>query len=377
MEWQWFALLIPVAYVLGWLVAKRKNKKTRREFRFSSDYFQGLNYLLNDEQDKALEVFLRLVEIDWETVDTTLALATIFRRKGEIDKSIKLHQNLLARPSLPAEYKARVLLELGRDYQLAGWLDRAEGLFNQVLTDSSFAPQALKNLISIYQQEQEWQSAINATRRLQKDGEKNLLPVIAQFYCELGEQAFHQGDSSEAEALATQALATDENCVRASIMLADIAIERGRYKKAIRFLQQVEYQNSAFLPMVVERLVICYRNLSNMNALIAYLENIERNHPSLLLAPTVTDLIDEVHGSQAALEYLTENMAKRPSLEGMKKVLDMKLPSDKFPETYLTGVVEQMVKEKPGFQCSHCGYSANTLYWLCPSCQTWGGMKPK
>ena len=138
MEWQWALLLLPVAFLLGWLSAKRKNKKTRRELRFSNDYFQGLNYLLNDEQDKALEVFLRLVEVDWETVDTSLALATIFRRKGEIDKSIKLHQNLLARPSLPSDYKIRVLLELGRDYQLAGWLDRAEGLFNQVLVNVEY-----------------------------------------------------------------------------------------------------------------------------------------------------------------------------------------------------------------------------------------------
>jgi lipopolysaccharide biosynthesis regulator YciM len=139
----------------------------------------------------------------------------------------------------------------------------------------------------------------------------------------------------------------------------------------------VEYQNSAFLPIAVEHLVTCYRNQSNVKALISYLKNIERSYPKLLLVPVLTDLINEVYGTQAALEYLTENMAERPSLEGMKKVLDMKLPSGKFPETYLVDVVEQMVKEKAGFQCSHCGYSANTLYWLCPSCQTWGGMKPK
>ena len=377
MEWQWALLLLPVAFLSGWVVARRKNRKTRRELRFSNDYFQGLNYLLNDEQDKALEVFLRLVEVDWETVDTSLALATIFRRKGEIDKSIKLHQNLLARPSLPNAYKGRVLLELGRDYQLAGWLDRAEGLFNQVLQDAGDAPEALVNLISIYQQEQEWQSAINAARRLQKNGNHNLLPTIAQFHCELAEQAMQQGDSREAENLATQALSTDQACVRASIILADVAIERGRYKKAIRFLQQVELQDSCYLPLVLDRLVSCFRNLSSLPALINYLQEMEAKHPKLLLAPVLADLIREVQGQQAAYDYLVQNIAHAPTLESMKKLLDIKLPSDDYADGYLADVVAKMVRDKTGFQCSHCGYAANTLYWLCPSCHTWGGMKPK
>lgn len=377
MEWQWALLLLPVAFLSGWVVARRRNKKTRRELRFSNDYFQGLNYLLNDEQDKALEVFLRLVEVDWDTVDTSLALATIFRRKGEIDKSIKLHQNLLARPSLPVAYKSRVLLELGRDYQLAGWLDRAEGLFNQVLTDSSDAPQALLNLITIYQQEQEWQSAINAAKRLQKNGDRNLLPTIAQFYCELAEHELNRGDAREAENLATQALSTDQSCVRASLILADVAIERGRFKKAIRFLLQVEFQDSSYLPMVLGRLVSCYRNLSSLPALISYLRQAESKHPKLLLAPVLADLIREVEGQQAAFDYLVQNIARSPSLESMKKLLEIKMPSDDDADGYLSDVVTKMVRDKAGFQCTHCGYSANTLYWLCPSCQTWGGMKPK
>jgi lipopolysaccharide biosynthesis regulator YciM len=377
MEWQWALLLLPVTFFLGWSLAKRNNKKSRRELRFSNDYFQGLNYLLNDEQDKALDVFLRLVEVDWETVDTSLALATIFRRKGEIDKSIKLHQNLLARPSLPAEYQSRVLLELGRDYQLAGWLDRAEGLFNQVLVDSTHAQQALQNLITIYQQEQEWHSAINAARRLQKNGSKNLLPVIAQFYCELSEQMHDQGDAREAEVLATQALSTHENCVRASIILADIAIERGRYKKAIRFLQQVEYQDSCFLPLIRDRLINCYRSQSNLKGLITYLQNVERRNARISLTPVLTDLINEVYGQTQAMDYLTSSMQSKPSLEGVKKILDMNIDPSDYPETRLADVVGHILKERAGFQCNHCGYAANTLYWLCPSCQSWGAMKPR
>ncbi|MCW9012899.1 MAG: lipopolysaccharide assembly protein LapB [Gammaproteobacteria bacterium] len=374
---EWALLLLPVAYLVGWFMSKRKNKKARRQLRFSNDYFQGLNYLLNDEQDKALDVFLKLVEIDWETIDTSLALGAIFRRKGEIDKSIKLHQNLLARPSLPVEYKSRVLLELGRDYLLAGWLDRAEGLFNEVLKDEVYSQEALEHLMAIYQQEQEWQNAINVARRFKKDGKQDFRPVIAQFYCELSEQAHAHGDSKEAEALATQALSADENCVRASIILGNIALERGRYKKAIRFYQQVEYQDADLFPLVIDKLKVCYGNQSNLKSLITYLKNVQRNHPLISLLPALTDLINEVYEKDAALAYLSENMLQQPSLDGMKKVLDLKAPSDDCPESYLPDVVNQMLLQKPDYICKHCGYSANTLYWLCPSCQTWSGMKPR
>ncbi|MDH5484204.1 MAG: lipopolysaccharide assembly protein LapB [Gammaproteobacteria bacterium] len=370
-------LLLLLGFILGWLVSKRRSRKLRRQLRFSNDYFQGLNYLLNDEQDKALDIFIQLVEVDWETIDTSLALASIFRRKGEIDKSIKLHQNLLARPSLPVDYKFRVLLELGRDYQLAGWLDRAEGLFNEVLKDDLYEQDALKHLMSIYQQEQDWHNAIRVALLYQKKARDNMRPVIAQFYCELSEQAYEQGDAKEAEALSTQALAVDPNCVRASIMLGQVAIDRGRYKKAIRFLQQVEYQNIDFFPLVLDKLVSCYRNQSNLRALITYLKNTERNHPKLSLVETLTDLINEVYGEQAAQEYLSARMMEHPSLDGLKKVVELNKPAADSAESYLPDVVKQLVEKQSGYQCEHCGYAANTLYWLCPSCHGWGVMKPK
>lgn len=376
-QWQWFVLLISVVFLAGWILSRRKNKKTRRQLSFSNEYFQGLNYLLNDEQDKALDVFLKLVEIDWETIDTSLALASIFRRKGEIDKSIKLHQNLLARPSLPVEYKFRVLLELGRDYQLAGWLDRAEGLFKEVLNDDDYAQDALKHLMNIYQQEQEWRAAISSAKQFQKTAKENINPVIAQFYCELSEITNEQGDVKEAEALATQALSADENCVRASIILGSIAMGRGRYKKAIRFLEQVEFQNIAFFPLIIEKLIECYSVQSNIKSLITYLKNIDKGHNEVSLITAIADLINKNYDTETALEYLSESMLEKPSLDGMQKVLEFKSPNIDCPESYFPKVVEQLVQQKSDYQCIKCGYSANTLYWLCPTCHTWGGMTPK
>jgi len=359
------------------VLARRRIRKHKKQLRFSNDYFQGLNYLLNDQQDKALDVFIQLVETDWETIDTSLALGAIFRRKGEIDKSIKLHQSLLARPSLPAEYKSTVLMALAKDYLQAGWLDRAEGLFKEVIKDEEFTQDAQQCLMSIYEQEQEWDNAINIARRFQRRNDTELAAVIAQYYCELSQQVLQQGDFKEAEALATQALAADKNCVRASIILADLAMNRGRYQKAIRFLRQVEIQNIKLFPLVVDKLVQCYRNISNLNKALVYLKSVDIKNSQISLLPMLTRLYEEVYGRDDALKYLSEAVVEKPSMLALKTLLDIKDPDKVYIETILPEVVEAIMAKHNDYQCARCGYSANTHVWLCPSCHSWSSMSTK
>ncbi len=372
-----FLLVLPLVFFAGWLFSKRRGKRVRRQLRFSNEYFQGLNYLLNDEQDKALDIFIKLVEMDWDTVDTSLALAAIFRRKGEIDKSIKLHQSLLARPSLPAEYKSRVLLELGRDYQLAGWLDRAEGLFNEVLKDSIYSQDALQHLIDVYQQEQEWQAAIDVAEQYQKQAGIDFSTRVAQFYCELSEQQHHNGNMKGAELLASKALSCDENCVRASIILARLAMQTKQYKKALRFLKQVEHQNAQYIPLIITDLLNCYRHDTSAKQLIRYLKELEKKHQDLNISAQTADYIAQEEGAVAALDYLSASMMKRPQLKGLKKILQLQIEQNNCKSEQLTQIVAEMLKSQSDYQCDHCGYSANTLFWLCPSCHSWSSMKPK
>lgn len=374
----WLIYLLPIfGFILGSVIARRRLRKKRRQLRFSNDYFQGLNYLLNDEQDKALDIFIQLVETDWETIDTSLALGTIFRRQGEIDKAIKLHQNLLARPSLPAEYKSTVLLALAKDYLHAGWLDRAEGLFKDVIEDSEFTQEAQQCLMSIYEQEQEWDQAISVACRFQRRGDSELAKVIAQYYCEQSMQMMQQGDFKEAEALATQALNTHKNCVRASIILAELSINRGRYQKAIRFLRQVETQNVQLLPLVVSKLLHCYRNTSNLSKALIYLKSVDQRYPEISLIEQLTQLIYETHGAEDALQYLSEAVIKKPSLTALKTLLSVQLPNKDCSESMLPTVVEAITAKQYDYQCGRCGYSANTHVWLCPSCHGWSSMLPK
>ena len=204
----------------------------------------------------------------------------------------------------------------------------------------------------------------------------SLNPEIAQFYCELSNIQLDHGDIKEAETLATQALSADKNCVRASIYLGVIAMNRGRYKKAIRFLQQIEYQNPVYITIAIDKLIECYRAQSNIKSLITYLTNINEKYNVLNLEYRVSDLIVEVYGKEKAHSYLSESMLKNPTLNGMKKVLEFNASGADIYDDYLPEVINKMISQKSAYQCTQCGYAANTLYWLCPSCHTWSGMKP-
>src|SRR6187455_821489 len=169
-EFFWLFLLLPVAAASGWLAGRLggERKGGARVSRLSNTYFRGLNYLLNEQQDKAIEVFLKLAEINRDTVETHLALGNLFRRRGEVDRAIRVHQHLIARPNLSQEEKTVALLELGEDYMRAGLLDRAETLFTDLVAMDAQVPSALRHLIGIYQHEKDWGKAIDHARRLEK-----------------------------------------------------------------------------------------------------------------------------------------------------------------------------------------------------------------
>jgi len=219
---EWLFFLLPIAALSGWLAARAHYKKKYRpqDLKITPEYFKGLNYLLNEQPDKAIDVFIRLLEVNSETVETHLALANLFRRRGETDRAIRIHQNLIARPTLNSSQRIQALVELGLDYMNAGVLDRAEQLFLELLQQSSPPEQAIKQLLRIYQQEKHWDKAIEMAKRLQPNKNNDIGILIAQFYCELAEQKFDSNPTSIAQIL-KQAHAYDPNCVRASLLEAN------------------------------------------------------------------------------------------------------------------------------------------------------------
>lgn len=376
----WVLVALPVIAILIYMVFARSRNTSASRSHFSTEYFKGLNHLLNDEQGKALDIFVRLVEADWETIDTHFALGRIFRKNGEIDKAIKIHQGLIARPSLPERYRSRVLLELGYDYLGAGWFDRAEGLFKEVLVHDPRSEAALRNLILIYQQEKDWHKAIDAAEELFTENKATIGPMISQYYCELADLAQAKGDVTQVEHYANQALRYDAASVRATMILADQAMSAGDYDRAKTLLQQIEKQDAEFLPLVMDKLVECHHRRDETEELMAYLDQLEKRQERLPLLAEHTRVIERYKGQQAAVDYVIGKLQKNPSLDGMDQLLSYSdAGSDADLHSMIRGLktaVDVMKKEQSAFQCKQCGFRSNTLYWLCPSCHSWSSVKP-
>ncbi|PCI04897.1 MAG: lipopolysaccharide assembly protein LapB [Gammaproteobacteria bacterium] len=374
----WSLAIIPLAIVFLWLLFRTKQSHKRQQSTLSSEYFKGLNYLLNDEQGKALDVFVKLVESNWDTIDTHFTLGKIYRKNGEMDKAIKIHQGLIGRPSLPEQYRCKILLELGYDYLGAGWFDRAEGLFKEVLIQDEKSTEARHNLILIYQQEKNWFKAIEIAVDLYSENPDETGPMIAHYYCELAEISKLKGDVSQLENYSKKALHYDDACVRASIIMADQIKATGDDKKAIALYETIESQDVESIILVIDSLSECYENLSSQDKLYDYLLALQHRHKNLFLQNHIAGVLEKSQGSRAAIVYLTDEIKRQPTLSGMQKLISYKqeeIDSDRVFSD-LAVVMSVLQKDKVEYRCQKCGFNTNTHYWLCPSCNRWDSVKP-
>ena len=376
----WILFTPPIFLALLWFIRRRRSARKIKSRPLPPEYFTGLNYLLNDEHTKALDIFVKLVETNWELIDTHFALGEIFRKNGEIDKAIKIHQGLIARPSLPKEYRSKVLLELGYDYLGAGWFDRAEGLFKEVLIHDEKSEEAKRNLILIYQQEKDWQKAIEVGASLFSQGAANIRGMISQYYCELADIAKAKGAVTQLARNAKQALHYDGGSVRALIILADHEMDQRNYQSAIRYFEKIEQRDADFFPVVVDKLIECYHRKGDSEKLLSYLAEVEARHQTLAIIEKHAMVIERYQSKEAAIEYLTDRLRKSPDIKGMHSLIMFKTNQADTGELSLLldlkSALVKMQQDNAEFRCHHCGFQSNTLYWLCPSCQSWAEVKP-
>lgn len=275
-------LLLPAAAWSGWWVASRNysGKKSEQNNKLSREYVVGLNYLLNEQPDKAVDIFIKLLEIDSETVETHLALGSLFRRRGEVDRAIRIHQNLIARPQLSLADRKQALLALGQDYMSAGVFDRAERIFLEVVElGGSKEVCSLQGLLAIYQQEKAWESALDTIKKLEVSTGQSFHAQAAHYYCEIAAQALKDNAIEKAQNATRQALAIDKMSVRASLLQASLDMKYGRYKQAIRSLKRVPQQDPEFITEIIEPLVICHKELGAMDECVEFLQHTLENHP--------------------------------------------------------------------------------------------------
>lgn len=376
-------LLLPLAAASGWLAARRGQRKSSGEDNCNHNpaYFRGLNHLLNEEPDKAIDVFVQMLEVDSETVETHLALGNLFRRRGEVERAIRIHQNLIARPALSREQRAQALLELGQDYMRAGLHDRAENLFKELHGGRLYQAQALRNLLVIYQQEKDWEACLKIAEELAPLVQEPMWLERANFYCELAQKAVQSGHTGRANALLRKALSAHKGCVRALHMQADIAIRQEDWREAVKLLKKAGELQPDYLNEVLPSLVECHKRLEDLTGLRRYLESVLAEHPESSAALHLADLIRETEGEVQAAAFLRGQVSAHPSLRGLKRLseLNARLPDSQSHEVLdaLRGHLDELLRRRHGYRCSHCGFEAKTLHWQCPSCRKWGTIKPR
>jgi len=383
----YFLLLIAVfaGWLLGRLSSLRASGYKRSSEDIFEDYFVGLNYLLNDEPDEAIDTFIKALEINSETIETHLALGALLRRRGKVDKAIKVHQTLLARPGLNQGFSDATRLQLARDYIAAGLLDRAERLLNEILNENSPAKwDALRHLITIYQTEKEWEKAISCSRKLLANAiykkDQELRVAAAHYCCELGERLLSQKQNSKAREQIKRAFTFDRRNVRASLLLAKIEQRLGNFKAAIKELARIRKNNPEFISQVLGPLGECYERLENMPEYEKILSNTLPDEPDVSVILALSDLVKTRSGDEAAIEFLNDYLTRKPSLTGLVELLRLQIPKADAEMGNNLNLLQQMadklLRKRPSYQCNHCGYESRSLYWLCPSCQKWDKIKP-
>lgn len=377
-------LLLPFAAFSGWIARdKRKlNQQKPKIHNISQQYLRGLNFLLNEQPDAAVDIFIKLLEVDSNTVETHLALGSLFRRRGEVDRAIRIHQNLIARPQLEPEQRYHALLALGRDYMRAGVLDRAERVFQQIVDKGTPEQSAtsLRYLLEIYEQEKSWLAAIEAAQRLQRLNPEPIHYIIAHHYCELANQHLQTKQFESAKKFLKQALSQDKNSVRATLLQAQISQQLGQSKAAIKAYMRVAEQNPDYISEIIEPLMQCHQQQNTIHEGIIYLQQLLQRYPRIAIILVLADHVKQTQSQDAATDFITTQLQRAPSLRGLHQLISWDLANangnNQTTFQVLNDLSQKLLSNKPSYQCSACGFAGKTLHWHCPGCKQWNTIKP-
>jgi len=377
---QW--LLLTIAVAAGWFVGRMGASKDRSGIPISNEdsVRDRLQFLFTNYSDQAVENFVQSLAVNRDTVSLHLSIGAHFRHKGETDRAILIHQNLLARPELPPKFSHQVTYELAVDYLNAGLLDRAEALMHQLMGDREYGRKASVQLIELYQQEKEWTKAAQVARTL-TTGEQNsaMFKVLAYITCEIAEDALKHDDRWEAQKLAKEALDYDRSCVRATFILMRLLIRQGSYKEAATQSLKVFDQSPDFGPEAVDRLMKLEREHGDVGRLGKKLNKIYDSWPSTSLLLALVESVERSVGRMAAIELLRRELELRPSVRGLLRLVTLAgyekgMTTDE--ERLVTKIGNMMLANRPVYRCVNCGFSGQQLHWLCPSCKQWETVRP-
>jgi lipopolysaccharide biosynthesis regulator YciM len=369
----WWLLALPLFFSLGWLAARVDLKQLLAESTaLPAAYFKGLNFLITNQHDKAIEAFSEAVQANTESLELHFALGSLFRRRGEVDRAIHLHLNLLNKQELAPQQKLAVTAELAQDYLKAGLLDRAEELFES-LDDDRYRQPALRALLEIYVREREWERAVKAATELERLSGVPFRIEIAHYYCEMAVKSILANDIHSARFELDQALNANKNCVRANVLLGDLEAEAHAHKAAISTWKRIEFQKPEYLGLIAPKLLNSYRALNQtqqgLNLLQTYLQTYKLT--SLLNVLFEATLAEE--GAASAAKLARNELIKKPSLNTLDQLLQARaiIETNQQDTQLMQQAVRHAIGNRTAYACEQCGFKAKYHHWQCPACNAW------
>ncbi len=380
----WLPVIIFLALFSGWLLGRSSKSKspgsTQNDFNNCSEYYiQGLNYLLANKSDKAIELFVDLVKVDRDTIETHLALGNLFRSKGEVDRAIKIHQNLIARPNLDQSQRVMALSELAEDYQKAGLLDRAENLYKELVQINPQNADAHRQLLDLYCMEKSWHEARDVARVLVELNDPDARLILSHCYCELAQQLLNSGNLRMAREQLDLALQTDSRCTRASLLLIEVHIKNNELNRAGKLFDQLIEPNA----QQIELLIPAARELLlNHGSTKRYQEFLLNQYQKLAVSPLAVELLESyLAGDQheQLIGFIKQALKQSASLDVFEFAMRYfkaypQYLDDTWPD--LTSQFKEIKNKRVAYTCNICGYGSQSLFWNCPSCKSWASLKP-
>ena len=383
----WWLLVLPLFFTLGWIAARVDIKQLISESTaLPAAYFKGLNFLISDQHDKAVEAFSEAIQANTDSLELHFALGSLFRRTGETDRAINMHLNLLDKKELTPNQRSAVKAELAQDYLKAGLYDRAEELFKG-MSDSRYRQPALNALLEIYVREREWTRAVETATELERLSGVPFRVQIAQYYCELAMNDIiaQQLDAARNQLLA--ALNANKNCVRANVLLGDLEASTGAHQAAISHWKRIEYQQPEYLGLIASKMLKSYRALDSehggqlkqgLTQLNAYLETYKL--PSLMSALYEVTLAEE--GAEKAAKLARNELIRQPSLTTLDQLLQARAMADETTSVakkqsnnqdiqLMQQTVRNAIGSRAAYHCDQCGFRAKQHHWQCPACNAW------
>ena len=381
----WIYAIVVSALLLGWLIGRighgrgSQTDSEKPSLNYNQSYIKGLNYLLANQSDKAIDLFVELVKVDQETMETHLALGNLFRNKGEVDRAIKIHQNLIARPNLSQSQRIMALSELAEDYQKAGLLDRAENLYRELVQINPRNVQVYRKLFEIYSLEKSWPDAREAAEVLLELNEPDARLILTHCHCELAQQALNSSNSREARQQLNRAIEIESKCERARLLLLQLHLHDEELARAEKLFDQMQQTGIQHVELLIPPARELFRLLGSNQRYLDYLRRQYDKTPVSALAVELLSNYLAAEQHEELLEFLQSILRDRPvSLDvfgfAMRyfkhypQRLDLAWPelSEKFIE---------FKNRQVAHVCQACGFGSHRFFWKCPSCQSWSTLK--